>query len=191
MIMLSIRIHKGTHNEASLRKNALTLHCNLQYYFAFVRALGPRRLEKHEAEEPDMLLHGAMASCKNLLLAKVWCARCCFYRVLANIFSLSRRLLFRCTKSRRFGPNFFRCCFVMQPTQFSGYYANRHFSKCPFRCSFGPFRYFSFVSTTKHLQCNLQHLARASQKPRIGEIVHRKNLKSGGVSTFFDDNSIP
>jgi len=70
--MLSIRIHKGTHNEASLRKNALTLHCNLQYYFAFVRALGPRRLEKYEAEEPDMLLHGAMASSKNLLLAKVW-----------------------------------------------------------------------------------------------------------------------
>ena len=41
-----------------------------------------------------------------------------------------------------------------------------------------------------HLQCNLQHFARASKKPRIGEIVHRKNLKSGGVSTFFDDNSL-
>lgn len=52
------------------------------------------------------------------------------------------------------------------------------------------FRYYSFVSTMRHLQCKLQHFARASKKPRIGEIVHRKNLKSGGVSTFLDDNSL-
>lgn len=52
------------------------------------------------------------------------------------------------------------------------------------------FRYYSFVSTTTHLQCSSQHFARASKKPRIGEIVHRINLKSGGVSTFFDDNSL-
>ena len=86
-------------SQSNPRRSLFAKKCSyapLQFtlYVAFVRALGPRRLEKYEAEEPDMLLHGAMASCKNLLLAKVWCARCCFYRVLGNIFSLSRRLCF-------------------------------------------------------------------------------------------------
>jgi len=81
----------------------------------------------------------------------------------------------------------------MQPTQFFWLLCKSPFFKMSVSLQFRAalaFRYFSFVSTTTHLQCNLQHLARASKKPRIGEIGHRKNLKSGGVSTFFDDNSL-
>ena len=100
-------------SQSNPRRSLFAKKCSyapLQFtlYVAFVRALGPRRLEKYEAEEPDMLLHGAIWPRAKICFS----LKCGVHGVVFTVY-LATFSAFRGGFCSDAPNNFFRCCFVM------------------------------------------------------------------------------